>query len=184
MFCVKMRNNETERNINLSAEEKSAGQIAVEVATKGETENIGRPKYGFKWNDFGKFVGIWLIIAIVLLGALVFVTIVRGSSNVFRDTIKEVDTLNMMFSLVLSALLEQIWSKPTNSGNLYNVTLGVEGVLTILGGMLFMAYSIVKITDPTNQLLQYSFNLNIVYIIASTVVVLLGFLSRTRYEKI
>lgn len=184
MFCLKCVRVNIEGDINLSTEDKTAGEIALEVATKGENKNTGRLKFGLNLRAFGKFVGIWLITALVLLGALVFITIVRGSSNILHDTIKEVDALNMMFSLVLSALLEQIWSRAANGGKLYNITLGVEGVLTVLGGMLFVAYSIVKITDPVNQLLKFSFELNLGYIIISTITVLLGFLSRARYEKI
>lgn len=89
----------------------------------------------------------------------------------------------MMFSLVLSALLEQIWSK-NGKGWLYSFTLGVEGVLTLMGGMLFMAYSITRIITLDNLLLSMSFELNAGYIIASTIVVLLGFLSRAIDEKI
>lgn len=167
----------------MNTEEKAMGRIAVEVATNGESKNIGRPRYGCDWHELGKFIGIWIITAVVLFGSLMIITIVRGSINIICDTIKEVDALNMMFSLVLSALLEQIWSK-NGRGGLYSFTLGVEGVLTIVGGMLFMAYSIIRIISPDNQLLQLSFEINIGYIIVSIIVVLLGFFSRAIHEKI
>ena len=167
----------------LGTDETKVGKIAVEVATKGESENSAKIKFRCDLSEFGRFVGIWLFTAAVLFGALTIITVVRGERNIVRSTIGEVDTLSMMFSLVLSALLEQIWSRGVNKGKLYGFTLGVEGVFVILGGMLFTAYSIVKITNPENQLLRFSFELNVGYIVASTIVVVLGFLSRAIHEK-
>ena len=181
MFSIKER--KTIGDFTMGTEDKPIGQIAVEVATKGEGTNIGNPVYYCKWNEFWKFVGIWIATAVVLFAALLLITIVSGSDKIIQDTIKEVDTLNMMFSLVLSALLEQIWSK-NSQGWLYNFTLGAEGGLTVIGGMLFMAYSIVEQTDADNGLMQLSFELNVGYIIISVIVVLLGFFSRAIYEKI
>lgn len=174
----------TKEEYILKTNEKNIGHIAVEVATQGENGSIGRPGIKFDGDEFAKFVGIWLITAAILFGALMIITIVKGSENLFRDTIKEVDTLNMMFSLVLSALLEQIWSKDVNKGKLYSFTLGVEGVLTVIGAMLFIAYSIAKVVAPQNDLLEISFELNLGYIIASMIVVLLGFVSRSLIQKI
>ncbi len=167
----------------MSTEEKAMGRIAVEVATSGEGLDIGRTRYVCYWHELGKFVGIWIITAVVLFSALLFITIVSGSSDIMYDTIREVDTLNMMFSLVLSAFLEQMWSK-NSKGGLYSFTLGVEGALTVVGGMLFMAYSIVEKTDVNNQLIKLSFELNVGYIITSIIVILLGFFSRAIHEKI
>lgn len=169
----------------MNVKEKGIGQIAVKVASKGEYGNIGKPKYGCDWHEFGKFVGIWIVTEFVLFAALLIITIVGDSENIMHDTIKGEDTLNMMFSLVLSALLEQIWSKNKNNGNgLYSFTLCVEGILTIIGGMLFVAYSIMQIVNPCNRLLQWSFWLNVIYIICSTIFVLLGFLSRAIREEL
>lgn len=162
----------------MSTNEKTMGQKAVDLATKGENKTIPS-NVKFNWKEFGKFVGIWLLTATILFGALIIITIVSGSTDIFGDTIKEVDTLNMMFSLVLSALLEQIWSHDGDKGGLYNITLGFEGLLTILGGMLFMAYSIIEILQPANILLERAFWINLGYIIASTIVVILGFVSRS-----
>lgn len=178
MFTVKIKG-----DFSVESEEKDMGQIAIKIVSFGENRNIGRPGYTCDWQEFGKFVGIWIITAAILFIALLLITVVSGSHNILRDTIKEVDTLNMMFSLVLSALLEQIWSKNGKSG-LYNFTLGVEGGLTIVGAMLFMAYSIVEITDKDNQLKQVAFELNVGYIIISIIVVLLSFLSRAISEKV
>lgn len=181
MFSVKEK--EIIGDFTMGTEEKDMGHIAVGVATAGENRNIGRAVYYCKWNEFWKFVGIWIVTAVVLFVALLLITIVSGSDQIIHDTIKEVDTLNMMFSLVLSALLEQIWSK-NSQGGLYNFTLGAEGGLTVIGGMLFIAYSIVEQTDADNVLMQLSFELNVGYIIISIIVVLLGFFSRAIHEKI
>lgn len=178
MFSVKIKG-----EFAVGTEEKDMGQIAVQKVTAGEKSNTGRPRYTCNWQEFGKFVIIWIITATILFFALFCITIVRGSDYIIYDTIKEVDTLNMMFSLVLSALLEQMWSK-NGKGGLYKITLATEGGLTIAGGMLFMAYSIVEITDMDNQLKQMSFEINMGYIIISIIVVLLGFFSRAIREKV
>lgn len=164
-------------------EEEELGNYAVRVATEGETKNIGKPKVTCDVSQFGKFLGVWVVTAVVLFASLMIIILVKGSSDIIHDAIQGVDALNMMFSLVLSALLEQIWSKKDSSGLLYNITLGVESILTITGAMLFIAYSIVEITSPENILLVQSFKINVGYIVASVAVVVLGFLSRAMVEK-
>lgn len=159
----------------MNVKESNTGQIAVKIATNGENKNTRGLKCD--WHEFCKFVGIWSITAIILFFALMIITFIESPNNIINNTIKKVDTLNMMFSLVLSALLEQIWSK-NSRGGLYSFTLGMEGLLTIIGGMLFVAYSIVEILNPKHDLLRSSFTLNIIYIIISTIVVLMGFFSR------
>ena len=59
---------------------------------------------------------------------------------------------------------------------LYRVTLGCELVLTILGGILYVAYSIV---DKSNQLYADALSINSVYVTVSVISVVLGFLSRS-----
>lgn len=59
---------------------------------------------------------------------------------------------------------------------LYRVTLGCELVLTILGGILYVAYSIV---DKSNQLYADALSINSVYVTVSVIIVVLGFLSRS-----
>lgn len=162
---------------------KGFGHYAVQVATEGETQNTGRRKFSCEFSRFSRFLGIWLITAFVLFASLIIIMTVKGSSNIIHDTIQDIDALNVMFSLVLSALLEQIWSKEDGAGLLYNITLGAEGILTLVGAMLFIAYSIVEITSPENRLLTLSFEINVGYIIASAVGVILGFGSRAMVEK-
>lgn len=169
----------------MDIKEKGIGQIAVKVASKGENENIGNPTCYCDWHEFGRFVGIWSITTAILFCALLLITTVSNSEKIVQDTIKSVDTINMMFSLVLSAFLEQIWSKTKDNGNwLYSFTLGMEGFLTIIGGMLFVSYSITKMTDNDNQLLQVSFGVNVGYVVFSILVVLAGFYSRAIRKKI
>lgn len=102
---------------------------------------------------------------------------------IIYDVIKGVDALNMAFSLVLSALLEQMWSRGKDSNLLYKITLGAEGFLVLLGGMVFIAYSILKEIQPQNQLFSIAFGVNLIYIIGSTITVILGFWSRTLKEE-
>ena len=127
----------------MDTEEKDVGQIAIEVATKGEDASIGKLKYVCDWKKFGRFVGVWVITAIVLFSALLIINVATESENIIYETIRGVDTINMMFSLVLSALFEQIWSKK-GSHWLYNITLGAEMAMAFIGCMLFLAYSIIE----------------------------------------
>ena len=84
----------------MSIEENTIGQIAVKIATQGESENIGKPKIGVDFKEFWHFIGIWLMTAGILFGSLLILTIVKGSDTIFKDTIKEVDTLNIFFGSV------------------------------------------------------------------------------------
>jgi len=58
------------------------------------------------FKEFWHFIGIWLLTWTILFRFLLIITLVKGSSDLLKDTIKEIDMLNMSFSLVLSAFLE------------------------------------------------------------------------------
>lgn len=156
------------------------GATAVEVATNGESTNV-KVHLRIDWNVFLHFMGIWVVTWMILFCALIVITIANGGMRLIADTIKTVDMLNMSFSLILSAMLEQIWSKESTKNSFHKMMLGCEILLTILGGMLYVAYSIV---DKGNQLLQKSLQINVGYIVASSVVVALGFLSRSLVKEI
>ncbi len=169
----------------MNTRDASMGAVAVNIATNGENTNINKIRFKVDWNEFGHFIGIWIVTWLILFFALIIITIAKCKSNLNEadlifDTIKTIDMLNMSFSLVLSAMLEQIWSKESTRNSFYKIMLGCEVFLTILGGMLYVAYSIV---DSKNQLLQQSFQINLGYVIASSIVVTLGFLSRSLVKK-
>lgn len=170
----------------MDTRDTSMGTVAVEIATNGEDTNVGNVHFKLDWSEFGHFIGIWIVTWLILFFALIIITIAKCKTNIdeidiIGDTIKTIDMLNMSFSLILSAMLEQIWSKESTRNSFYKIMLGCEVCLTILGGMLYVAYSIV---DLNSQLLQKSFEINLGYVIASSIVVALGFLSRSLVKKI
>lgn len=165
----------------MDTRDTTMGEVAVEIATQGENTNVGKLRFVLDWKEFGHFIGIWVVTWLVLFMALIIITIAKGGVDLIRDTIRTIDMLNMSFSLILSAMLEQIWSKESVRNSFYKIMLGCEICLTIFGGMLYVAYSIVEATNP---LLGKSFEINLGYAIASSVVVALGFLSRSLVKKI
>lgn len=165
----------------MDTRENDIGAVAVDIVTNGENSNVSKVHYEIDWKEFGHFIGIWAITWLILFCALIIITIANGGTALISDTIKTIDMLNMSFSLVLSAMLEQIWSRESSKKSFYKIMLGCEICLTVLGGMLYVAYSIV---DKNNPLLQSSFDINLGYVIASSVVVALGFLSRSLVKRI
>ena len=164
----------------MNTRDTKMGTVAVEIATQGENTNVGKQGIGLDWGEFWHFIGIWLATWLILLGALIIITIAKGGTDLIRDTVKTIDMLNLSFSLILSATLEQIWSKESAKNSFYKITLGCEICLTFFGGMLFMAYSLL---EKTNPLWNNSFEINLGYAIASSIVVALGFFSRSLVKK-
>ncbi len=91
---------------------------------------------------------------------------------------KEIDALNIMFSLVLSVLLEQMLNRTYINSKRNDMILISEVALAVIGGIVYTVYSILKVTDHDNQLLQSTFDINIAYIIVSTIIVISGYHSR------
>ena len=83
------------------------GHIAVEIATQGENSNTASLKISLDWNVFLHYIGIWLVTWLILFMSLMIITIANGGENIISDTIETIDMLNMSFSLILSAMLEQ-----------------------------------------------------------------------------
>lgn len=154
----------------------SIGAMAVEIVTQGEETNDTKKKVTLNRQKFGQFMGIWLLTWVMLFVALFIVTFAKSKGDVFREAIQSIDMLNMSFSLILSAMLEQIWSKNNVQGFLYEVTKGCEIAFVFVGGMLYIAYSM---ASENSQLLQKAFEMNLGYTIISAIIVILGFLTRS-----
>lgn len=170
----------------MNTRDASMGAVAVDIATNGEDANVNKVNFKVDWSEFWHFIGIWIVTWVILFFALIIITIAKcgtnlNETNIIGETIKTIDMLNMSFSLILSAMLEQIWSKESTRNSFYKIMLGCEVCLTIFGGMLYVAYSIV---NQGNQLLQKSFEINLGYVIATSIVVALGFLSRSLVKKV
>lgn len=159
------------------------GHKAVKHVEEGENRNKGKPHKRVNWRGVGRFAASWFVVAIIMFVLVILLTIVKGSTNIIVDAISSIDTMNIMFSLVLSAFLEQASNKERDSGFLYDATLTSEGVLTLVGAVIFMCYSLLKDIAPSNQLLQMSFVINLIYIGFSILIVFLGFISRSFYQK-
>ncbi|HIZ78910.1 MAG TPA: hypothetical protein IAA17_03905 [Candidatus Lachnoclostridium stercorigallinarum] len=98
------------------------------------------------------------------------------SEDLVKDVILRLDTLSLMFSLVLSAGLEQVWNNKKHWK--YKLTQYGELTLALIGLVLYLVYSLMFILDSTNPYLQSRFGVHLSYIIVSTVVVVGGFVAR------
>lgn len=137
----------------------------------------------FKWEEFWHLFSVWLFSATVVVTVLFMLSMVdstRSSKGLIKVVIMRLDSLSLMFSLVLSAGLEQAWNnkKPLK----YKITMLLEMALAILGLLLYLTYSILNIIAPNNPYLVSRYGVHLFYIIVSTLVVIGGFIVRA-YEE-
>ena len=101
--------------------------------------------------------------------------VIRESKNLISDVILRVDTLSLMFSLVLSIILDKLWDE-RNYGQ--KGILIVQFVIFSVGLLCYIMYSLLEITNSQNIYFQSQSRLpvHISYILLSTVVAFIGFL--------
>lgn len=159
------RNNTTVKH---AIEHVSAGEASGKKAKKIDGEEF--------WHLFIS----WLISGIVICAVLIILTMAENSNNLFKDMIMRIDTVSLMFSLVLSAGLEQIWNNKKIWK--YKLTQIGEVFLAIIGLIMYLAYSLWDLYDPENLYFKSRFWGNLLYILASFICVLVGFFMRSRIE--
>lgn len=158
----------------------STGMQVVDLVEQGEqTEHT--KKAVFDWEEFWHLFFGWLISALVIIVVLFVLTMAERSKDLLRDVILRLDTISLMFSLVLSAGLEQVWNNKKQWK--YKLTQYGELTLALIGLVLYLSYSLMYILDPKNPYLQARFGVNLLYIITSTVVVIAGFVARAFPDK-
>ena len=83
--------------------------------------------------------------------------------------------------MVLSAGLEQVWNNKRQWK--YKITQIGEVALAIIGLILYLAYSLWEIYDPSNPYYTGRFWVNICYIVFSAIFVIFGFVMRALVEQ-
>ena len=112
---------------------------------------------------------------------LVILTMAEDSNDLWKDIIIRIDTISLVFSLVLSAGLEQVWNNKKRWK--YKLTQVGELALAVLGLVLYLAYSLWDIYDLSNKYYNDRFGFNIFYILLSVICVILGFIMRAAIEQ-
>lgn len=139
-----------------------------------------------KWSIFLRRIWIWVIIAFISYISLIIVLSSKLEKSIsFIDFIKEIfelpDTLNISYSLMLSAFVEQLMHYSNNKKQgIEDFLLGTKGLLTLLGGLMFIAYSIN--TFPESLLISNICSMNVIYTVFSSVIIILGFWPNTINE--
>lgn len=153
----------------------TTGKKAVDLIEQGERAVPVKTRR-FNWEEFWHLFMGWFISAIVIFAVLFGLTMAEKSEDLVRDVILRLDTLSLMFSLVLSAGLEQMWNNKKHWK--YKMTQYGELALALIGLILYLVYSLMYILDANNPYLQSRFYVHLFYIIVSTIVVVGGFVAR------
>lgn len=178
--------------INLKGSTKEMGvntaRHAVTQVARGENDVSSKPinhKIGKKriidWSEFWHLFISWFISGLIIFMVLVILTMAEKSTDLWKDIVIKVDTISLVFSLVLSAGLEQVWNNKKRWK--YKLTQIGELTLAILGLVLYMAYSLWEIYDPCNPYYLDRFEFNMLYIVLSLICVVIGFMMRAMIEQ-
>lgn len=159
-----------------------------QVPTAKGTESKIKRKKIVNWNEFLHLFFTWLISAFAITAVLVILSLEEQSSDLLHDVINRIDTLSLMFSLVLSAALEQMWNY--KKGNLFQCTLAGELILSISGLIWYLSCSLHEIQSKNPLYKEYinpvyidRFWVHTVYILLSVCCVLIGFISRVSVKQ-
>ncbi len=159
--------------MHVSNKEKDKPQS--QTYTKSNKDNF------IDWSEFGRMILSWFVSGFVIFVILLILTMADKSTDLWKDTILRIDTISLFFSLVLSATLEQVWNNKKQIK--YKITQIGELILSTLGLIMYLTYSLWNIYDPCNPYFTNQFAINLIYIIISTVFVIIGFLIRAIVEK-
>lgn len=152
-------------------------QSAVDLVEQGEMANGANLRDDFNWNEFVHLLLCWLISAAVIFTILIVLTMAESSENLMKDVILRLDTLSLMFSLILSAGLEQMWNNKSQLK--FKIIMFLEIGMAIVGLLLYLAYSMLSIIQPENVYLQNRFIVHLLYVIFGIIVVIVGFVVRS-----
>ena len=140
------------------------------------------------WDEFIHLSLTWFVSAFAIAAVLVILSLEEQPTNLFHDVINRIDTLSLMFSLVLSAALEQMWNH--KKSKMFQYTLAGELILVIGGLIWYLVCSIheIQLKDPNlantvNPVYIDRFWVHFVYILLSICCVFVGFFSRVFIEQ-
>lgn len=162
---------------------RNIGMIAVCHVEGGEKRAAKATKKAKKidWNEFWHLFVIWVVSGFFVFIVVLVLSMAEDPEKLWVHLISRVDTLSLMFSLVLSAALEQMWSPRKVFG--YKFTQFAELFLAGVGLVFYLGYSLIMYYDQKNTYLNTCFNVNLTYIILSIFFVIVGFLTRSVIEK-
>lgn len=119
----------------------------------------------------------WILIvtfAITSIGLLIVEIVTKGLDNYLTNFIKDSSLVNIVFSLVLSSLLEVLFNanrkKPIeNTSIIVRKEIGLFSLLAaaLFGFLLYSIYATVSTLNPENDIFKASFVINIIYYIFS-----------------
>lgn len=158
----------------------STSMWAVDLVEQGEQIEYIR-KAVIDWREFWHLFFGWFISALVIIVILIILTMAERSQDIPRDVILRLDTLSLMFSLVLSAGLEQVWNNKKQW--IYKLTQYAEIALAFIGLALYLSYSLLNVLDSENPYLQERYGVHLFYIITSIIIVNAGFFARAYLDK-
>lgn len=170
---------EKEPKRNISIEEHAVKHVSDGEARKFVNNKISHRK--IDWKEFAHLFTSWFICGIVICAVLMILTMSEKSDDLFKDMVIRIDTISLMFSLVLSAGLEQVWNIKKDWK--YKFSQIAELVLAIVGLIMYLAYSLWDIYDPQNLYYKDRFWMNLIYIVLSFICVVIGFIMRARIEE-
>lgn len=135
------------------------------------------------WNEFCHLFIIWIVNAgiffVVILGLTMFKNANNPSEDLFITSVSQTDMLSLLFSLVVSAELDQAWNTE-KSGIQHKLVFFAEFFLSFLGMVLYLIFSALHIFIPENTPYQSNqFCVNLSYLIAVVLTVIFGFLVRS-----
>ena len=130
----------------------------------------------FDWKEFWHMSTIWFLSGVIIFIVLIAITMAESSQNIWIDVIKKIDTLSLMFSLVLSALMEQMWNNKKSAAYKFTQVFGI--IIAVIGLVLYLLFSILNIYNENNSYLQNIYGINLGYIIVSVVYVMVSFIAR------
>lgn len=150
--------------------------------------------------EFSQLLLIWLLSAGIMVIALGIILVFKGFDAFWRDLICQTDTLCLMFSLVLSATLEQVWNNKREVK--FKLVMVAEILLSILGLLFYSVRCIAEIIitqitvaksyDTLEELglkfgsffndEHFLYEFNILYVCIGTVLVIYGFYLRSLTE--
>lgn len=184
-------------NKNYKCNMTQTGKEALRFVTENEStanepnkvkKRSNKEHRNVNWDEFIHLLLTWLISLFAIAGVLVILSLEEQSTDLFHDVINRIDTLSLMFSLVLSAALEQIWNH--KKSKLFQYTLAAELILVIGGLIWYLVCSIHEIQqkDPNftgniNPVYIERFWIHAIYIALSIFCVIIGFLSRVSVEQ-
>lgn len=170
------------------SDEKRIEDEAVRIVEQGEdvTDEGGSKKQSFDWTEFARSLVTYIFTAVIMLVALSTITLFdTGQTDFWTNLLQKIDTLSLMFSLMLSAALEQMWNNKRKLR--FKITMLVEVALAALGLMWYCARSIADIIVSQKQAdMVFTFetffqdNQNMLmfnkgYIIVGCIVIIFGF---------